>query len=198
VEGANLGAPGASPTQYAETAERAIPLLRPDLVIVCVLQGNDFGQMWWETQTISDRAAMLGGARDFLRLARAKLQRTLGAVLGRLYPNAMRLVYDRAARSMASPASAAAAAPTRRDTISVGEAQSAEAQTVEASFNAEQRARFERLDPEVKALFRSGKLNPASVYYGSTGWPATSRASAPWRAGTGRRRSSSPARSGRT
>jgi hypothetical protein len=113
VEVANLGAPGASPTQYAETAERAIPLLRPDLVIVCVLQGNDFGQMWWETQTISDRVAMLGGARDFAQLARAKLQRTLGSVLDRLYPNAMRLVRDRAARSMASSSPGAAAAPRR-------------------------------------------------------------------------------------
>jgi lysophospholipase L1-like esterase len=162
VEVANLGAPGASPTQYAETAERAVPLLRPDLVILCIVQGNDFGQMWWETQTVSDRLAMLGGPRDFARLARAKLERTLGAVLGRLYPNTMRVVRDRAARrAAASPAVAA-----RSDTISIGEAQRTEALAIEASFNAEQHARYEKLDPEVKELFRNGKLNPASIYYG--------------------------------
>jgi hypothetical protein len=41
----NLGCPGASADVYAEVAERGIPLLKPDLVLVCVLQGDDLKQL---------------------------------------------------------------------------------------------------------------------------------------------------------
>lgn len=44
VEVANLGYPGAGPVDYADVAERAIPLLRPDLVLVGILQGSDLVQ----------------------------------------------------------------------------------------------------------------------------------------------------------
>lgn len=45
VDVANLGLPGASPVDYANIADRAIPILKPDLVIVGVLQGDDLRQM---------------------------------------------------------------------------------------------------------------------------------------------------------
>ncbi len=45
VEVANLGLPGADPDDYAEIAVRAIPSLRPDLVVVAILQGDDLAQM---------------------------------------------------------------------------------------------------------------------------------------------------------
>jgi lysophospholipase L1-like esterase len=41
----NLGCPGASADVYAEVAERATPLLKPDLVLICVLQGDDLKQL---------------------------------------------------------------------------------------------------------------------------------------------------------
>ena len=41
----NLGCPGASVDAYAEIARRAIPLLKPDFVLVAVLQGDDLGQL---------------------------------------------------------------------------------------------------------------------------------------------------------
>src|SRR4051812_41303460 len=45
IEVANLGKPGASPVNYAELAEKSIPLLHPDLLIVAVLQGEDLAQI---------------------------------------------------------------------------------------------------------------------------------------------------------
>jgi len=45
VEVLNLGCPGASVDVYAEVAERGIPLLKPDLVLVGVLQGEDLKQL---------------------------------------------------------------------------------------------------------------------------------------------------------
>src|ERR1039458_9260372 len=44
IEIANLGAPGAGPREYAALAERAIPLLKPDLIVVAVLQADDLFQ----------------------------------------------------------------------------------------------------------------------------------------------------------
>ncbi len=44
VEIANLGAPGGFPRSYAELAEKAIALLRPDLLIVAVVQSDDLHQ----------------------------------------------------------------------------------------------------------------------------------------------------------
>lgn len=44
VDVANLGRPGAGPDQYARIAEAAVPLLKPDWVIVGLLQGDDLNQ----------------------------------------------------------------------------------------------------------------------------------------------------------
>lgn len=44
VEVLNLGAPGSGPHAYARVARRAIPRLKPDLVLVGVLQGDDLEQ----------------------------------------------------------------------------------------------------------------------------------------------------------
>ncbi len=41
VEMINLGKPGGDPASYAETAEKAIPILMPDMVLVCMLQADD-------------------------------------------------------------------------------------------------------------------------------------------------------------
>jgi hypothetical protein len=44
----NLGIAGGSPRNYAEVAERAIPVLHPDVVVVAVHQGDDLEQMMHE------------------------------------------------------------------------------------------------------------------------------------------------------
>lgn len=45
VEVLNVGVPGASPWNYAEYAELVAPILKPDLVIIGVLQGDDISQL---------------------------------------------------------------------------------------------------------------------------------------------------------
>jgi hypothetical protein len=45
VDVANLGFPGGSPIDYANIAARAVPTLKPDLVLVGVLQGDDLSQL---------------------------------------------------------------------------------------------------------------------------------------------------------
>jgi lysophospholipase L1-like esterase len=43
---ANLGKPGTGPREYAAVAERAIPLLHPDLVVIGLLEGDDLQQSY--------------------------------------------------------------------------------------------------------------------------------------------------------
>jgi len=45
IEILNLGVPGHGPGEYANTAERVISILKPDLVLVGLLQGNDLEQL---------------------------------------------------------------------------------------------------------------------------------------------------------
>lgn len=75
IEIANLGRPGAYPKDYADVAEKAIPLLKPDLILIAVLQGDDLAQ---ERGDIRLNAAMV----------RAVISKTLRA----FYPNLMALV----------------------------------------------------------------------------------------------------------
>jgi lysophospholipase L1-like esterase len=55
VEVANLGKPGGSPKDYADIAEKATPILKPDLIIVAVLQGDDLAQMEQVAQDTNNR-----------------------------------------------------------------------------------------------------------------------------------------------
>jgi lysophospholipase L1-like esterase len=74
LEIANMGAPGAGPADYADTAEKAIRLLHPDLVIVGALQGDDLAQS-------EPRSSEAGSHRRSSSIARA---------LWGVYPNMMR------------------------------------------------------------------------------------------------------------
>ncbi len=47
VEVVNMGKPAAGPCEYASIAELAIPVFQPDLVIVCILNGDDLQQSSW-------------------------------------------------------------------------------------------------------------------------------------------------------
>lgn len=50
VEVANLGKPGGSPADYADIAERSLPILKPDLTVIGVLQLDDLQQMEYPSE----------------------------------------------------------------------------------------------------------------------------------------------------
>lgn len=82
VEVANLGKPGGSPLDYADIAERALPVLKPDLTVIGVLQLDDLKQMEYPRETtLSMRLGrlkhytfpnLIGLAQRIVRLAVAK------------------------------------------------------------------------------------------------------------------------------
>lgn len=151
----NLGAPGESPFGYANIADKTLPVIKPDLVVVAVLQGEDYGQLWWQTQTPAERRARFSAKELLPRLLSKITQKTLG-IRQKLYPNTTRMLSPEAGVGGHLPAETAAdlQASMRK-----------EARTLEKRFNRTDQQRFERLPRTIKDAFRDGKLNAVLVYY---------------------------------
>jgi hypothetical protein len=140
VEVLNLGEPGAGFPQYMETAEKAIPVLRPDLVIVAALQGDDLGSAWNLKPEPVQGGLLIRGLRAW-------------------YPNTMRwLAGERwAAGSEVSPPLLSRDAEKRR------EGQKALAEKQAAGFSEKERARYEAIPQAAREAFLEGNLNGALI-----------------------------------
>jgi len=138
IETVNMGKPGAGPPDYDEIAEAGLPYVRPDLVIVAMLQGDDV--------TASDRPESLP-----TRLAHDWL------------PNLFRVLNDRRKPPVLQPTAAAVPIDDARRQELKAQFRKFQAERARGELekmSASQRARFELLDPEVKEAFTSGNLNP--------------------------------------
>jgi len=143
VEVANLGQPGASPAAYARIVDKAIPLLKPDLVIVGILQGDDLvpDNNWKPAPEHS--AAARGGGAPARATSLTLLRGRISAAGRRMYPNLLRLMDNRSPRQ---PLSAL---------------WKNQAETIIEGLTPEERARFDGIDAGVKRSFVNGELNPA-------------------------------------
>ena len=141
VEIANLGKPGGYPAVYADIAERATPVLKPDLLIIAVLQGDDLAQM---DQTINAPASAKDEAKK--QTAPGAIRRSIQAVASALYPHFLALLN---ARVKAQP------------TI-IAQWQ-ADARTMLAALTPDDKSRYDKLDPAVKDEFVNGHVNPSLI-----------------------------------
>src|SRR5258707_3204691 len=140
VEIANLGKPGGSPVAYADIAERATPVLRPDLLIIAVLQCDDLAQL---DQTITSPAS----AKDDVKPSTTSaIRRSIQAAATALYPHFVALVNERVK-----------AQPTL-----ISQWQE-DARTLLAAMTPDDRSRYDKLDPQVQSEFINGHLNPALI-----------------------------------
>jgi lysophospholipase L1-like esterase len=135
IEVANLGAPGAGPREYAALAERAIPLLRPDLVVVGMLQADDLFQA---AESTVERPAP--ASEKLLRAFRA------------LYPNLMQMV---------SPADTKQVHVSKEE---LRETWKKQVKDFLGQMTAAEKTRFENLPSQVRAAYRTGGLNPGLLY----------------------------------
>ena len=142
VEVLNLGKPGAGPDFYASLAREAIPVLRPDLVVVGMLQNNDLASANPEgLSQLGDHA---------LRPVRW------------LYPNTIRWLAERALpedderTSLDMPPQVTNAENNQQWTRTT-------AQHFLDAMSEEERARYDGLDPVARAAFEDGLLNPFMV-----------------------------------
>lgn len=143
VEVANLGQPGASPAAYAVNVDKAVPILRPDLVLVGILQGEDLAQLgveaWLKSSTAANVRPASGGALWRLRVR-------LGGVMRRMYPNFLRL-------AEAHPSQPPLLPPLWKS----------QAEEIVEGFTPEERTRFDKLDARVRRAFVNGELNPSLI-----------------------------------
>ncbi len=140
VDVANLGFPGGSPVDYANIAARAVPTLKPDLVVVGVLQGDDLVQL-----RVAAASAGKGGWPHDVR-------EVLHEVAVTLYPH-LTLLVGLAEDSLHHGPSA----------LSINTTWKEQAQATLGKFNPGERARYERMDPVIRKAFEAGDLNPALV-----------------------------------
>jgi GDSL-like Lipase/Acylhydrolase family len=138
VEVANLGKPAGSPRNYADIAERAVPALKPDLLIVAVLQGDDLAQMDLPPQPENNQNKSADASTKYPRAR---------AIAKRLYPNFLALIDER------ENSEAVLANQWKHD-----------AQIFMTVFTPEEKARLERIDDRARQAFLNGELNPALVY----------------------------------
>ena len=141
LEIANLGQPGASPKTYAEIAEKAAPLLKPDLLVVAVLQGDDLASLSAKYNQPVRKTE--GRKNQGQPESDNSLLQSLSKVSYRLYPNFLSMVKG--------PALDQPLQTLWRE----------QARIVLDQLTPEEKLRFDNLDAHVKNSFENGELNPA-------------------------------------
>lgn len=141
VRTVNCGKPGAGPEEYVKNAEKIIPVIRPDLVIVGVTIGND-----------------ISGAGPALT---EQVTASVADQVRRLYPNIVQVFQDAARPAIAdlqqqTPPQVSTAEQNRSWTANTASA-------FLAKMPPEHRAKFDAFEPAVKNAFLSGNLNPYMV-----------------------------------
>ena len=138
VEVANLGRPGGTLADYVNIAARAIPTLKPDLVIVGVLQGHDLG---------SARSEPSVGARPT-----GKFRAAVEPIARALYPHLM-AVFDQRRYQVRGLKSA-----------SINSVWAEQVRDILTRLDASERAKYARIDSTIRQAFESGNLNPSIIW----------------------------------
>jgi len=136
----NLGKPGIDVTFYAELAERAAPLIKPDLIVVAMLLADD-----------------MAGAED---PSESDMPPRILLETERFWPNLVRVVRTAAGtlgpQTEQQPVRPPIVVSAGQDRVNQAEM----ARSVLEKMTPQVRARFDALDEEVKDAFLSGNLNP--------------------------------------
>ncbi len=151
IEFLNLGRPGACPKDYAMLAERALPLLKPDLVIVAALQIDDIDQCVYANVGVDDSEMQDIAQAEWGRWARPVT--ALASGMRFLYPNISRKVALTLGRSQAKSSQA-------QEGVDLNELWKRQAAEILNKLDGPAKARFEALDPRLQQAFREVKLHP--------------------------------------
>ncbi len=139
IQIANLGWVGKGPTDYANLAEKAVPLLKPDLIIVAILMGDDIQQV-----KAVEKAPEV---ESFSVIVFQKLYPHLSEKLLQPYDSKGGLDNYRKIAAEGLPAYWQSLAQAALQRMSPDELR-----------------RFESLAPEIKENFQAGLINPSLVY----------------------------------
>ncbi len=151
IEILNLGRPGACPKDYAILAEKAVPVLKPDLVLVAALQMDDINQCV-ESNVGSDELA----AEQIARAEWGRMARPVSAIargMGFLYPNFTRRFASKGSEGEANSAQA-------QRSVDMNDLWRRQAADFFRELRGPAKERFEALEPHIQQAFRDVKLNP--------------------------------------
>lgn len=135
IEVINCGRPGQFTRTYKKYMEKIVPLLRPDLVLVGVLQMDDLAQLFKNTFTI-DQA---GPVETFVRRGKSVIIRYLKYSFKNILP------------------------PSR--TINITSNWERTSKSMISDFKRWQKLRFSTLNDSVQSLFINGNLAPSLLNY---------------------------------
>lgn len=141
VEVANLGQPGGNPATYVRIAEKAIPILKPQLTVVAVLQGDDLEQIRQDMERENLEAKNRNN-----RVSIAQCMNIVKAAARKICPHLIASIRNRP-----------------REKPPLEEAWKNQARELVSLYSPHKRSRFELLDEEVKGAFLNGQLNPLLV-----------------------------------
>jgi hypothetical protein len=145
----NLGVPGGSPGSYANTAEKAIPILRPDLIVVAMIQGDDLAQT---IKSLSQSESVMQ-TRVHQDQNSEFVQDMVHKLLAPLFPNFM---------TLSSRASAVIPAKVEKSAV----IWKASMPSLLETLSDEQKNKMSQMDDEIKGMFLRGELNPGLLAIG--------------------------------
>ncbi|MCM8812335.1 MAG: SGNH/GDSL hydrolase family protein [Candidatus Omnitrophica bacterium] len=144
IEVLNLGQPGQCTATYKKIIAKAVPLLKPDLVLVGVLEGDDLVQLYEDNY----RARHPNPNGSFWNTLSGKAHAAARLYLAASFKNVM----SRLKQNMSRP-------------VEVQLIWKRQATARINAFNDLQRINFSTWDSSVQELFRGGNLNPALLSY---------------------------------
>lgn len=148
----NLGKGGTHPGDYVQLARKVLPVLKPDVVVLGILQGNDLHQLMRIIAYERGEWTPL-----FPDAGRQEVHPTaMECAARRLFPSFMRRFAARA---------------------NIRDRWLSESKMLRASFAAEDAGRYAKLPPEIRDAFEQGLLNP-SLIFEALHFPDAYRASA--------------------
>ncbi len=144
VEVANLGKAGADPAAYADIAKKAVPLLKPDIILIALLQGDDLAQTIRQIRSgqTKDKNTLLNRSAGYLE-----------QVAYYLYPNTSRILKD------TTPQGSGFSSKERL----LENIWKYQAEKMTAGYTGEKKIRFESMGAIPRDMFLNGHLNPAIV-----------------------------------
>ena len=141
IEILNLGVPGYNPALYALTAEELLPILKPDLVLVGLLQGDDLRQL--EEAKMSEKPA-------------SQQPKTLfNSLLEKSYPNFIALSSQQREKQFGEMTTR-----SKNRWVFMNRVWKTQANAFIKTLDRRQRELFESWPSSVRNGFREGKLNP--------------------------------------
>ena len=139
VEVINCGQAGSYTSIYQSQLKKILPVLKPDLVLVGLLQGDDLAQCYENDSSLVRISKKSAGTFQHLKSCiKTYLSSSLGNIIARFRP---------------------------RKPLSVQYNWQASATSVIESFTPQQKMRFNTLSDTVQHLFATGNLNPSLINF---------------------------------